>query len=127
MRWVVKGVPFQDNRCAFTGVLNDRAVEASKGLLHQRLPRALSPRLGRFCQHHRVAYLLDPNRTELIVKVASCVSVMALGGISCAKHSLSARRYATVDLRLGSIRSPHKSVATRELRYQAHEANPAGT
>jgi len=156
-------VPFQDNRCAFTGAmkvsselapryqscskhsrvwtgrneasveesdpqrLNDRAVEARKGLLHQRLPRVLSPRLGRLCQHHRVAYRLDPNQTELTVKDASCVSVIALGGISCAKRSRSSRRYATVDLLLGPIRSPHKPVATRELRYQAREANPAGT
>ena len=107
--------------------LNDRAVEARKGLLHQRLPRVLSPRLGRLCQHHRVAYQLDPNQTELTVKVASCVSVRALGGILCAKRSLSSQRYATVDLLLGPIRSPHKPVATRELRYQVHEANPAGT
>jgi hypothetical protein len=137
------------------------------------LPRVLSPRLGRLCQHHRVAYQLDPNQTELTVKVASCVSVRALGGILCAKRSdtvgqppskfqeylflgkftqpfclqrrhvghtdfatwglansirsLSSQRYATVDLLLGPIRSPHKPVATRELRYQVHEANPAGT
>jgi hypothetical protein len=44
------------------------------------LPRVLRPRLDRLCQHHRVAYRLEPNQTELSVKVASCVSVMAKDG-----------------------------------------------
>src|SRR5262249_41578494 len=33
------------------------------------------------------------------------------------------QRYATVDLLLGPIQSSHRPVATRELRYQAYEAN----
>ena len=86
-------MPFQDNKKlsrVWTGRvnveesdpqrLNDHVVEARKGLLHQRLPRVLRPRLDRLCRHYRVAYRLEPNQAELAVKVASCVSLMAKDG-----------------------------------------------
>ena len=66
-------------------------------------------------------------KQNLSVKVAACVSLMALGAISCGKRSFASRWYVTVDRLLGPIRSPYKPIETRKLRYQAHESNPVGT
>src|SRR2546423_9385266 len=124
----------QKPRRLIAGRLNDLTVETRKGLVHERLPGVVVPRLGRLLQHNVVAHRLDPNQTEttrkgFVLRHADVFGwhlvrqTLALVAAVCHDRLLN----ATVDLLLGPIRSPHKSIQSRQLQYEAHQANPTGT
>jgi hypothetical protein len=119
--------------CLIACRLDYLTVETDKGLFHEFLPGVLIACLCRLLQQNIVAHGLDTDEAQtarkgFIVCQRDCFRrhfvSQPLALFAAVRHDCFFN--ATVDLLLGSVRGPHKSIEARDLQEQAHQANPAG-